>query len=109
MPNPHFNDAADETLILLSSARSQLKMMQLRNLDAAIAYVQFFNAAATESVTLGTTTPDLSISIAASAVVTMDIEGAAFESGIVYAVTTTATGNTGPTNGVDLNLVYDLA
>lgn len=76
------------------------------NSNSSAAYVQFFNAT-TGSVTLGSTTPVLSVGIpaGASSSPALDI-GWGFATAITVAVTTTRTGSTSPSDTVDLNIAY---
>jgi hypothetical protein len=106
MGQPHFNGAADETLVLLSPGQSRLEMIYARNIDFSINYIQFFDAASEGAVTLGSTTPKLSIGTHGNNVIQLSKFKAMFVNGIVYAATSTPTGSGGPTNGLILNIVY---
>lgn len=76
------------------------------NSNASVAYVQFFNAA-TGSVTLGSTAPDMSIGIPATSAANVEFgNGIAFSSQISIAITTTRAGSTGPGSTVDYNIYY---
>ncbi len=92
------------TATSIKASAGQLYGYHLFNTTAAVAYVQIFNVAS-GSVTLGTTTPDISIGIPASGGVTVNFDkGIAFGTAISYACTTTRTGSTGAT--VDCNFFY---
>jgi hypothetical protein len=82
------------------------------NLDDADAFLQLFDAAAAD-VTVGTTTPKLGILVPAgngtkrgAFELTLSPHGIDFRTALTYACTTTATGNTDPTTGLTVNLIY---
>jgi hypothetical protein len=92
------------TATAIKASAGQLYGYHLFNTTAAVAYVQIFNVAA-GSVTLGTTTPTISIGIPASGGVTVNFDkGIAFGTAISFACTTTRTGSTGAT--CDVNFFY---
>ncbi len=72
----------------------------IANPNGVIAYIQFFDAASTGAVTLGTTAPTFWIAAAALGGVTDSVAGLAypFKRGIVVAATTTPTGATALTS-----------
>ena len=76
--------------------------------NAAVSYVQIFDAPTTSAVTLGTTAPKLSFAIPAngSANLHLGTDGIRFLTGVVIAVTTTRAGSTGPASTVDYNVWY---
>jgi hypothetical protein len=77
------------------------------NPNSTVAYVQFFDVAGGTGVTLGTTTPVLTIGIPATAAANLvDGTGLAFARGIKVAATTTATGSTAPSTGLDANIFF---
>mgnify|MGYP001586664712 CR=1 FL=1 len=76
------------------------------NPNATVAYVQFFNVASATTVTLGTTVPDLTIGIPATAGANLLGDGITFSLGIKIACTTTALGLTAPSTGLDVNIYY---
>lgn len=97
------------TLTLLSILPTRLGGYFIGNTaNAAVSYVQIFDAASTSAVTLGTTAPKLSLAIPANGSANLNIsdEGIKFLNGIVIAVTTTRAGSTGPASTVDYNLWY---
>ena len=78
------------------------------NPNATVAYVQLFDAAVA-SVTLGTTTPKLTLPVPATSalVLPQSAEGkAAFYTAISTAATTTPTGSTAPGTGLVTNLFF---
>lgn len=90
----------------VSTQRGVLHSVFLANLDASVCYLQIFDVASHSSVTLGTTTPDQVIHVAASAERTLPLLDWGFNNGCVIAATTTATGNTSPSTGLSVNLTY---
>lgn len=97
----------------MKGSPGELCWRHIQNLDAADAYIHFYDAAATASVTVGTTTPKLSFWLPASSGIddgpitaNADGRGVEFALGIVVAATTTLGGLTNPTNGELVNLVY---
>lgn len=76
------------------------------NPNAAVAYVQFFDVASATTVTLGTTVPDITLGIPATAGANLLGDGLTFSNGIKFACTTTATGLTAPSTGLDVNIYY---
>jgi len=105
---PLYNAAATNTLVLAQAGYTRLSGIQLLNGNAAIVFLQLFDAAAVANVTLGTTVPNKVIKCEAS--VEKDVlfvKAPRFNNGLVYAVTTTAGGSTAPASVSPLNL--DLA
>jgi hypothetical protein len=99
-------NAATNTKQLVKAAAGQVGLVQVWNPNTTVIYVQLFDAASLGAVTLGTTVPKLSVPIAptANGGFAMSNPGIYFGTGIVMAVTTTATGSAAPTTAVDLNL-----
>ncbi len=92
-----FDATADETVADVSTVPTRVHAVHIANGDAAVRYLQLFNLA-NGDVTLGTTTPDVVIPLATSGVHHIDMSDAPyFTVACSYAVTTTATGSTGPT------------
>lgn len=84
---------------------TRIKGYYIFNPDSSTTYLQMFNT--TSSVTLGTTVPTLSIAIpAGQAANLVDMAGIVFATGLKIAATTTRTGNTAPTTGLDVNIWY---
>lgn len=101
---PKTGTAQDKTLIHVGSANISF---QIFNNDAAKRYVQMFNAASTDDVTLGTTTPQNVMVLPASGGNTWDSTWRSyFEKGCVIAVTTTRTGATLATAAADYEVRY---
>lgn len=94
------NYAATNTLYAVKAAAGSVTSYTFQNPNATAVYVQFFDLA-TGSVTLGTTTPKISIWVPANGA--WDSEQATpitFTTAITVAVTTTATGSTAPTSPI---------
>lgn len=88
------NTALSATKAVVVAAPATLAGLSIGNPNAAIAYIQFFNAL-TAGVTVGTTAPTFVIQIPASSAVNLPLmPGVDFGTGVVIAATTTATGNT---------------
>lgn len=111
----YFNAALKATAALASGSLQTGQTKQygmvhsvlLTNLDAAVEYLQLFDAAAAADVTVGSTTPTAVISAAASLPMNVTHLGLKFRKGIVVAATTTATGNTAGSNGMVVSIIFD--
>lgn len=73
------------------------------NPNAAISYIQFFDATAA-NVTLGTTAPYFTIGVAANSTMQGLIAGRRFATNVCIAATTTATGSSAPASAVQVTL-----
>lgn len=102
----YLDTSADETLVRVKAGRGHVDKIRCYSLDTADLFIQCFDAAATTDVTLGTTTPTAVFGVpAANGAGTLrgflledfDSDDLQFQLGLVVAVTTTPTGNTGPT------------
>lgn len=71
------------------------------NPNSVVSYIQFFDLATT--VTLGTTTPDEVFAVPPLSTLVVD-SGARYLKGIQFACSTTATGNTAPSTGLDITV-----
>jgi hypothetical protein len=97
--------AQTTTVRTVKGSAGKLGGYYIYNPNTSVAYVQLFDTAS--SVTLGTTVPDVVLGIPASAGANLlNDTGIDFTTGIKFAVTTTATGNTAPSTGLDLTLFY---
>lgn len=104
--SPNFQSALSTTVQSVKAGAGKLGGWYIYNPNASVAYVQIFNVAS-GSVTLGTTTPTLSLGIpASSAANLMNGEGIDFSTAISIAATTTATGSTAPGTGLVTNFLY---
>lgn len=83
-----------------------LSYFNLSNPNSTLAYVQFFDAAATSAVTVGTTAPTFFVAVPANGGVvdTSPLVDYQFKKGIVVAATTTPTGNTAPGSAVPVQI-----
>lgn len=77
--------------------RGHIAELVIHNDDSAARFVQLFNARSA-NVTLGTTTPDMVIQVGADSTISINMGEQEFATAFSYAVTTTATGSTGPTS-----------
>lgn len=112
MSDPYFDSSATGAVELLRSGRSLLSFFEVTNPNTSDVYLQLFDAAATSSVSLGSTTPKLSLQCPAGTSTTVrgvraenfgdPIE---FANGICYAVTTTSTGSTSPGTASSVNFL----
>lgn len=94
------------TKTAIKASAGQLYGYYIYNANASVVYVQVFNAASA-SVTLGTTAPDLSLGIPATSAANVEFtNGIAFGTAITIAITTTRSGSTGPGSTVDYNIFY---
>ena len=94
-----------------NSAPGQLGVVYCANPNSSgsMTYIQIFDVATAAGVTLGTTTPKLSLGIPGtqSSGIGPSGLGVIFQNGIQVAVTTTATGNTAPSTAMDCNVTYN--
>jgi hypothetical protein len=98
--------AATKTDIGTANTPTGLFGWYFYNPNASAAYVQIFNAQAS-AVTLGTTTPDMVITLPAGAGANvMNPLGIKFGTALSIAVTTTRTGSTGVGSTVDYTMFY---
>ena len=92
--------------VAVDASAGQIGWYMIGNQNGAVCYLQVFNLAAA-SVSLGSTTPTYSLPIpafgGANATVT---SGLAFGTAISVAATTTRTGSTACTSGLDVNIGY---
>ena len=100
----------DDPKVLVATGQRLLYGWMVQGTNAAVGYVQVFDAAAIADVTLGTTVPDLVITTESNAIGAGSAlslyKPIKFAKGIVIASTTTATGSTGVTNDTIVNLFY---
>lgn len=84
-----------------------LHTIELSNLDAAVAWLQIFDAADSTQIVLGTTVPKLSLHVAASADADSADLNMGFNLGLVFAVTTTDGGAISPATGLAVDATYN--
>lgn len=109
----YFQAAFNATLRVVKASGGRLGGIEISNPNTVSEWCQIFDADEAADVTLGTTTPKLSLAIPKGASATdvgvMDKlwkEGVDFNIGIVMACTTTVTGSTGPTSNLALNVMF---
>lgn len=92
------------TAVTVKSSKGRVYGYHVENPNGAKSYVQFFDHAAP---TVGTTSAVLRLFVPANGGLDMVFPlGIQFETAITYACTTTATGTTGPTVGLVVNVLY---
>lgn len=101
-----YSGSIGATATSVKSSAGQIYGWYIGNSNTSAIYVQIFNVAS-GSVTLGTTTPDMSLYIPASGGANVSFAGGiAMGTAITVACTTTRTGSTAPASTVDLNIFY---
>jgi hypothetical protein len=91
------------TATAIKTSAGQLYGWFLFNSNTSTIYIQIFNRLP-GNVTLGTTAPDLVLAIPAGSAANFEaVNGLAFSTAISFAVTTTRSGSTAPTNPADVN------
>jgi hypothetical protein len=92
----------------IKASGGQLGLVQCYNPNSSQAYVQVFNIAS-GSVTLGTSTPQMSIPIGPTATggFGLTVVGVQFTTAISAAPTTTAIGSAAPATAVDCNFAFN--
>ena len=105
---PKLANGLTTTVLSVKSSAGQISTLQCYNPNSTQAYVQIFNIAS-GSVTLGTSTPALSIPIAPTSTggLALANPGINFSTAISIAATTTATGSTAPSTALDCNVVFN--
>ena len=102
---PFLDNAQSTTLTTVKGSAGELGAYHCLNLNSSVAYIQVFDISGT--VTLGTTTPVLSLGLPATSGGNLEwANGIHFANAIKVAATTTATGLTAPSTAVDCNFVY---
>lgn len=83
-----------------------VSLITFYNPAAAASWLQMFDAAMPNDVTLGTTLPTLSIPLPTTGAQAIPFpQGCQFLNGLQIAATTTATGSSAPATAVEVNLV----
>lgn len=95
--------------LVKGASNGRLIGFSVSNLDAAVAWLTFWDAAQTADVTVGTTAPLASFHVASSGDkdISFDHPGIGFNLGLVAAVTTTDGGATLATTGLAATVVYE--
>lgn len=99
--------AVTNTAVAIKASAGKLHWYNLYNPNASLAYVHFYNVAAA-SVTVGTTTPAISIALPSTANGTVAVDsynglGLDFSTAISVAASTTATGGIAPSTALVVN------
>lgn len=95
--------AQTTTVRTVKTSPGSLRGWIVWNPNATVAYVQLFDTA--EAITLGTTVPTFVLPIPATATANvLTDDGITLAKGLKMAVTTTATGSTAPSTGLDVSL-----
>lgn len=106
-PTPLKLNGLTNSAVAIKASAGGLYMLQCGNTNASEAYVQIYNIAS-GSVTVGTSTPTLSIPIAATATGGFAMAlPATFGTAMSAAATTTATGGSAPGTALDCNVAYE--
>ena len=93
--------AQTTTVRTVKTSAGALKGWMIYNPNATVAYVQLFDTAG--AITLGTTAPTFVLPIPATSAANVLVDdGITLSQGLKLACTTTATGNTAPSTGLDL-------
>ena len=93
MGGPTFYRGSLETEQELAGHKIAIKGIFWHNDHSSKMFLQIFNRPASD-VTVGTTTPDFSIGLAADTSDTFNFFNAVFDTGFTFAITTTTGGNT---------------
>lgn len=108
---PVANASVTNTAVLVKAGANSLAGYNVSNTNAGTVYVQFFDAATSGAVTVGTTAPYFWIAVPGGSPggVTDGLQtvGIPFTNGVVIAVTTTPTGGTAPSTGCPVVLVLN--
>ena len=101
------NTALTNTVVQVKGSAANFGGYFIYNSNASATTVQVFDAATAGAVTLGTTRPDLILEIPATSGANVEFaNGVNFASGIQIAATTTASGSTAPSSGLDVTILY---
>jgi len=106
-----FDSDGDNSAQACKTSNGRLYGVEVSNPNSADAYLQLFDLA-TGSVTVGSTTPKLSLLIprgdgtADGAYNDYWVDGIEFNAAITYACTTTATGGSDPSTGLVANFFF---
>src|ERR1019366_5173382 len=105
---PKMLNALSNTAVSIKSSAGTLGMLICGNVNSSQEYIQVYNIAS-GSVSVGSSTPVLSIPIpaAANGGFTLSVVGITFSTAISVAATTTATGGSAPSTALDCNAAYD--
>lgn len=101
-----YSGSIGSTATAIKASAGQIYGYHIYNSNSTVVYVQIFDLAS-GSVTVGTSTPKMSLGIPPSSGATFALDsGIAFATAITFACTTTRSGSTNPSNTVDVNFSY---
>lgn len=110
---PTYDATGTSTAELLVTGAQRLHTVEVENPNTSIVYIQLFDAASAGAVTVGTTTPNITKMVPPGDGSTNGVRlldwgqnPPRFNSGIVYAVTTTRSGSGNPTTACPLNFTH---
>ena len=98
----------DQVVVAVKASQGRIYSIQAVNTQGAVTFIQIFDAA-TGSVTLGTTTPDMQMTLAATSGyinVPLPPQGVQFDTAISIAASTAASGGSGSDDGVEVYIQY---
>lgn len=99
-----FKAAAQKaTAATVKTGHTQLGTIIAYNPDSAVTYLQLFDST---SPTVGTTAPDEVIGVPPLSTVVVPDDGVNYTNALKLAATTTATGSSAPTTGLDITIRY---
>jgi hypothetical protein len=108
---PYFDADGDNSVQTIKSTEGEIHAIVVHNPNATTAFIQFFDEAGT--ITVGTTDPKQSFPVpppaetpAGGPLVLPLAKPMRFHNSIKYACTTTADGNTDPSVGLVVNVLY---
>lgn len=114
---PYYQASGNATAQLVKTGYTLLHSWEVENPNSSAThgqlYLQLFDAAATTDVTVGTTTPDQTYKIDPGDGTTNGGGSKHYEAplrfskGLVWAITTTRSGSTGPTTACPTNITYE--
>lgn len=104
-PTTAYEGNVTNTKVAANAAATKLRAYMITNNNSLVCYLQFFNLASA-SVTVGTTPPIFFVGVPALGGANM-ILAFNFSTAMTIAATTTATGSTNCTSGLDASLIQD--
>lgn len=98
--------AQTTTVRTVKAGSTQLGSVFAYNPNSSVAYLQFFDKAASSDVTLNSTVPDEVFAVPPLSAISHPGQ-VNYTLGCQFACTTTATGNTAPSTGLDVSLRWN--
>lgn len=100
------NTALQATKAAVKTSRGRVYGFHINNTNGSDAFVQLYDSDA-DGVTVGTTTPTLTLTLKASSALTQTFNPPIeFNAALTVAATTTVTGSTDPTTGLLVQILY---